>query len=139
MVTATQNNHMWAPRRDFWLALFEEGRISEAWVAFGSAAREYARNNLMRSGATDINKRFGRQQDRGGNTSLLIMKIGNKTVVDGCHSYKTHIFSRDEDAAPQLYSAMSSGRKLTKMLSIRSRCSSVVIGSRIGSCVDPLI
>lgn len=103
MVTATQDNHMWPPRRDFWLSLYEEGRIDEAWVAFGSAAREFARTNLMRSGATDINRRFGRQHDRGGSTSLLIMKIGGKIVVDGCHSYKTHIFTPDEDAAPRLY------------------------------------
>jgi hypothetical protein len=103
MVTATQDSHMWAPRRDFWLGLYDDGRIDEAWVAFGSAARDYARHNLMRQGATDINRRFGRQNDRGGSTSLLIMRIGRKIVVDGCHSYKTHIFRSDDAAAPKLY------------------------------------
>lgn len=103
MVTATQNSHMWPPRRDFWLRLYEQGRINEAWVAFGSEAREFARKNLLRSGAKNVNRRFGYQSDRGGSTSLLIMRIGNKIVVDGCHSYKTHIFSSNDPSAPKLY------------------------------------
>lgn len=31
MVTATQDNHMWPPRRDFWLKLYEDKMIDEAW------------------------------------------------------------------------------------------------------------
>jgi hypothetical protein len=103
MVTATQDSHMWPPRRDFWLKLYEDKMIDEAWVAFGSEARIYAHRNFMRSGKTDMNRRFGQQMDRGGSTSLLIMRIGNKIVVDGCHSYKTHIFRVDDMAAPKLY------------------------------------
>jgi hypothetical protein len=103
MVTATQNSHMWPPRRDFWLKLYKDKMIDEAWVAFGSQARRYAKQHLVRSGKTDMNRRFGQQVDRGGSTSLLIMRIGNKIVVDGCHSYRTHIFRRDDPKAPQLY------------------------------------
>ena len=103
MVTATQDSHMWPPRRDFWLKLYEDKMIDEAWVAFGSEARRYAQVNLVRSGKTDMNRRFARQFDRGGSTSLLIMRIGNKIVVDGCHSYKTHIFRVDAERAPKLY------------------------------------
>ncbi|RKF16883.1 hypothetical protein D6850_04960 [Roseovarius spongiae] len=103
MVTATQDNHMWPPRRDFWLQLYEDKMIDEAWVAFGSSARRYAQTHLVRSGRTDIGRRFGSQLDRGGSTSLLIMRIGNKIVVDGCHSYKTHIFRMDDPKAPKLY------------------------------------
>jgi hypothetical protein len=103
MVTATQNSHMWPPRRDFWLQLYDDKMIDEAWVAFGSEARRYAENNLLRGGQTDVKRRFARQLDRGGSTSLLIMRIGNKIVVDGCHSYKTHIFQIDDENAPKLY------------------------------------
>lgn len=95
MVTATQSSHMWGPRRDFWLQLDEDKRIDEAWVAFGTSATQYAQ---QRQGLE-----FGRQLDRGGSTSLLIMRIGNKIVVDGCHSYKTHIFRYDDPKAPKLY------------------------------------
>jgi hypothetical protein len=103
VVTATQDSHMWPPRRDFWLKLHEQGRISEAWVAFGREAREYARRNLMREGATSIAKRFGEQLDRNASTSLLVMRIGNKIVVDGCQNYKTHVFDISDPQAPKLY------------------------------------
>ncbi|MCA0045325.1 EH signature domain-containing protein [Celeribacter litoreus] len=103
MVTATQDSHMWPPRRDFWLQLYEDKMIDEAWVAFGAEARRFAQQNLVRSGGTDMNRRFGRQLDRGGSTSILIMRMGNKIVVDGCHSYKTHIFRVDDKRAPKLY------------------------------------
>lgn len=103
MVTATQDSHMWPPRRDFWLKLYHDRMIDEAWVAFGSDARRYAQQNLLSGGKTDMNRRFGRQLDRGGSTSLLIMRIGNKIVVDGCHSYKTHIFRLEDRRAPKLY------------------------------------
>ncbi|MEZ5807909.1 MAG: EH signature domain-containing protein [Zhengella sp.] len=103
MVTATQDSHMWPPRRDFWLRLYDDGLIDEAWVAFGSTARQYAQRHLFQSGESNFNRRFGRQLDRGGSTSLLIMRIGNKIVVDGCHSYQTHIFRLDDRSAPVLY------------------------------------
>ena len=103
MVTATQDSHMWGPRRDFWLKLHKENMIDEAWIAFGSDALRYAKHNLVKSGRTDLGRRFARQLDRGGSTSLLIMRLGNKIVVDGCHSYKTHIFRQDDPQAPKLY------------------------------------
>jgi hypothetical protein len=103
MVSATQNSRMWPPRRDFWLDLYEDQMIDEAWVAFGISARQYAQRHLMRGGNANQSRRFGRQLDRGGNTSLLVMRIGNKIVVDGCHSYKTHIFRQDDPNAPKLY------------------------------------
>lgn len=54
-------------------------RIDQAWVAFGAEARRFAQNNLLRSVKTNMNYRFGRQLDRGGSTSLLIMRIGARS------------------------------------------------------------
>lgn len=103
MVTATQDSHMWPPRRDFWLDLYDDGVIDEAWVAFGSAARDYAQKHLFKSEHANLVRRFGRQLDRGASTSLLVMRMGNKIVVDGCHNYKTHIFRITDPEAPKLY------------------------------------
>jgi hypothetical protein len=105
VITETQYHHQWPPRRDFWLRLFDERRIDEAWVAFGDAAREHAKRHYKGTGAFDVDKRFAKQLGRGGGTSLLIMRIGNKIVVDGCHNYKTHIFGANEPTAPKLYQA----------------------------------
>jgi hypothetical protein len=105
VVNRTQPSHMWPPRRDFWMRLYQQGHIDAAWVAFCPDAAYYARQHLISNRELDVAKRFGKQVARGsyGSTSLLIMKIGRKIVVDGCHSYKTHIFDENELAAPRLF------------------------------------
>lgn len=102
VVDAAQKDAMWVPRRDFWLQLFDEKRIDAAWVAFSSEATDYAQAHLMRQDARNVDSRFGFQRARH-NTSLLIMRIGNKVFVDGCHSYKTHVFAQDDPMAPKLF------------------------------------
>lgn len=102
VVDATQNDAMWPPRRDFWLKLYDEGKIDAAWAALSSQAFEYARQHLMRQGAKNAYTRVGYQKARQ-NTSLLIMKIGNKIMVDGCHSYRTHVFDIADPMAPKLF------------------------------------
>lgn len=105
VVTATQPSHMWPPRRDYWMKRYHQGRIDAAWVAFCPSAAKHAKRHLLRSKSTDVTRRFGSQTAGGGraDTSLLIMKIGSKIVVDGCHSYKTHIFNATNRKAPALF------------------------------------
>lgn len=101
VVSAVETSHMWEPRRKFWLGLHEQNRIDAAWVAFSDDALKRAS-----LGAAD-NKflRFGRQAAGGmrENTSLLILKIGRKIVVEGSHSYKVHVFRSDNPKSPKLY------------------------------------
>lgn len=101
VVSAVEESHMWAPRRKFWLGLHDQKRIDAAWVAFSKEGVEFAR----RKGADNRFLRFGRQEAGGSrtNTSLLILKIGNKIVVEGSHSYKVHVFKDDHPKAPRLY------------------------------------
>mgnify|MGYP003670433225 CR=1 FL=1 len=102
VVDATQKDAMWPPRRDFWLKLYDEGRIDAAWAALSSQAFEYARQHLMRQDAKNAYTRVGFQKARQ-NTSLLILKIGNKIMVDGCHNYRTHVFDIADPLAPKLF------------------------------------
>lgn len=102
VVDASQDDAMWPPRRDFWLKLYDEGLIDAAWAALSSQAFEYARQHLMRQDAKNAYTRVGYQRARQ-NTSLLIMKIGNKIMVDGCHSYRTHVFEISDPMAPTLF------------------------------------
>jgi hypothetical protein len=102
VVDATQKDPMWPPRRDFWLKLYDEGKIDAAWAALSSEAFEYARKHLMRQDAKNAYTRVGYQKARQ-NTSLLIMRIGNKIIVDGCHSYRTHVFDIADPMAPKLF------------------------------------
>jgi hypothetical protein len=105
VVDATQKDPQWQPRKKFWLKLYDEGEINEAWVAFCPSAERYARTHLIRSGFADNQRRFGKQSKGGtrSDTSILIMRIGSKIVVDGCHNYRTHIFNIDDPVAPKLY------------------------------------
>lgn len=104
VVTATQNDAMWPPRRDFWLKLYDEGKIDAAWAALSPEGYDYARENLMRRDAKNAYNRLAYQAGRKGtNTSLLIMKIGNKIMVDGCHNYRTHVFEIADPMAPKLF------------------------------------
>ena len=102
VVDAAQKDAMWPPRRDFWLKLYEEGKIDAAWAALSKEGFEYARQHLMRQDAKNAYTRVGYQQARQ-NTSLLILKIGNKIMVDGCHSYRTHVFDAADPMAPKLF------------------------------------
>ena len=105
VVDATQKDPQWQPRKKFWLKLYDEGLIEQAWVAFCPSAERYARTHLIRSGYADSVRRFAKQSKGGtrSDTSILIMKIGRKIVVDGCHNYRTHIFNIDDPVAPKLF------------------------------------
>lgn len=105
VVDATQKDPQWQPRKKFWLKLYDEGLIEQAWVAFCPSAERYARTHLIRSGYAENVRRFAKQSKGGtrSDTSILIMKIGSKIVVDGCHNYRTHIFNIDDPVAPKLF------------------------------------
>lgn len=105
VVDATQRDPQWQPRKKFWLKLYDEGLIEQAWVAFCPSAERSARTQLIRSGYADSVRRFAKQSKGGArsDTSILIMKIGSKIVVDGCHNYRTHIFNIDDPVAPKLF------------------------------------
>lgn len=105
VVDAAQKDQQWPPRKDFWLKLYDEGLIEQAWVAFCPSAEQFARTHLTRALNGDKTRRFGRQTKGGSriDTSILLMKIGDKLVVDGCHNYRTHIFNIDDPLAPKLF------------------------------------
>lgn len=101
IVSAVETSHMWEPRRRFWLQLHKEHRIDTAWVALSDEAASLARKRAAgRAGLT-----FGRQVAGGNrvNTSLLILKLGSKIVVEGSHSYKVHVFREGVAKTPKLY------------------------------------
>ena len=104
VVSAVEESHMWAPRREFWLSLHEQRRIDTAWVAFSGSAVAYAKRDFSARSNGALLK-FGRQSAGGSraDTSLLILKIGNKIVVEGSHSYRVHIFREDNLHSPKLY------------------------------------
>lgn len=101
---SAEDGYMWEPRKKFWLGLFDEGRIDDAWVAFSKDGEREARR-IRQSVQGQTNIQYARQT-AGGNrdkTSLLIMHIGRKIVVEGSHSYKVYIFNDTDQRAPQMH------------------------------------
>lgn len=100
VVNQAQQSHMWKNRRNLWLELYDDGRIINTRVAFSTLATYIARDSVNRSGVTLKRERFGWQKARQ-NTSLLIMEIGNKIFVEGCHNYGTRVFNKGDPMAPE--------------------------------------
>lgn len=104
VVSSVEDSHMWEPRRRFWLELYRAGRIDSAWVAFSRDGAALAKQ-LSKGDNQSHSLAFGLQTAGGSRTttSLLILQIGSKIVVEGSHNYKVHIFNRSDDGAPALY------------------------------------
>ena len=95
---------MWAPRRVFWLDLYRDGHIQEAWVALSDEGRRIA-DRRAREARDNTLLCFGRQTVGGAraNTSLLILRVNRRIVVEGSHNYKVHVFRPGEPGCPSLY------------------------------------
>lgn len=102
VLTEVERGHMWAEREQFWWTRLERGLIDEVWVAFNGAGHAAAMRKLPAEGRQS-GRRFGLQV---GDTdkSLLIMRIGNRIVVEGTYNFMVHAFPAADPRAPKLYS-----------------------------------
>lgn len=91
----------WPVRRRFWMGLYDEGRIDEAWPSFGGDAAVIA-DSLARTTGDPAYAAYGRQIKRK-DTSLLFMRIGKFIVVEGSHNFRVHVFRQDSPESPRLY------------------------------------
>ena len=92
---------MWEKRLRVWKNdFFDKGYIKDSCVAFSPTAIRIASVDLNDRGFEELERWIGVQR-KVANTSLLIMKINNKIVVEGCHNYKTRIFTEDNHYAPE--------------------------------------
>lgn len=99
----TQNNNHWPGRRRFWMSLYEDGRIDEAWFALGDDIIPIANKLHQRTGDKSYLS-FGRQIPRKG-TCLLFIRIGEKIFVEGSHNFRIHTFPNPIRPTPQLYAS----------------------------------
>lgn len=101
VVDETAYRQQWAYRRAFWMAYQEKGWILDAWVGFGSEGAQRAQAAFGR------NVSFGRLTaswkpvDSG--HAVLIMRIGDYTVVDWSHNGRCIIWPTADQAAPRPY------------------------------------
>lgn len=101
VLTEVERGHMWADREAFWWTLYEQGRIDEVWIAFNEAGYRAAMDKLPMD-ARQSGRRFGKQTGEK-DKSLLIMRIGNRIIVEGTYNFMVHAFDGQGSQAPKLY------------------------------------
>lgn len=101
VLTEVERGHMWADREAFWWTLYEQGRINEVWIAFNEAGHQAAMNKISVA-ARQSGRRFGKQTGEK-DKSLLIMRIGNRIIVEGTYNFMVHAFDAQSPQAPKLY------------------------------------
>jgi hypothetical protein len=114
---------MWRNRVDFWRNLYKQNRIDSAWAALSSDGETIARRRAQRGGNEGLAKAFGRQVSGGSRsrTSILIVKCGDKIVVEGSDNYKVHIFRDADPNAPRLFQNRYECERIRRSLSEREK------------------
>jgi hypothetical protein len=92
----------WAARRRFWMGMFQNGRIDDAWASYSKAARAIA-VDLYRKTDDAAFREHARQIGSRKTTCLLIMQVGEFVVVEGSHNLRVHIFRATDQNAPKLH------------------------------------
>ncbi|MEZ5887883.1 MAG: EH signature domain-containing protein [Paracoccaceae bacterium] len=96
-------SHQWDERRRFWTHLYDQGLIDEAWVVLGASAAPIAKRLAKErgdAGFLNFALQAGRTRE---DTCLLIMRIGEKVIVEGSHNFRVHIFPTSSRRTPELY------------------------------------
>lgn len=102
VISEVEKRDTWRMRRHFWTTLYEEGTVQEAWVALHPIAEAVALRRETETG--DVSYRsFGKQSGSRTSTSLLIMRAGDKIIVEGSHTYRVHVFDEEFPGRPKLY------------------------------------
>lgn len=101
VLTDVELKNMWPDREEFWMGLYERGLIDDVRVAFNTDGYREAIRTLNIN-PQDAHRWFARQVGEK-DKSLLIMRIGGKTVVEGTYSFKVRVFAEGAHSAPTLY------------------------------------
>ncbi len=104
IVSQTNDSHQWEERSEFWEHYFEEGTVTDAWVALGPRAAQVARS-LVARGELESNSAYA--ELRGGGVepdhSMLMFKLNGFTVTEWTHLGKVRIYDERNADAPKFY------------------------------------
>ena len=106
------NDHQFPQRRDFWIDYFNRGLVSDAWVVLAKKGAEEA-IRYQKQGDHDFAKLIwasltGAKPDQ----CVLLMKIGNITVVEWSHSGACRVWKKGDSNAPNFSSRSYTGSDL---------------------------
>lgn len=115
VVSESNDTIQWAERSKFWGYYFDQGLVTDAWVALGPAAANVARR-LVRQGEIASTSSYGVLEGGGvqSDHSVLIFGLGDFVITEWTHSGKVRIYDRRNRHCPSFY------QKRYSTLNIRS-------------------
>jgi EH_Signature domain len=104
VVNASNDTEQWEQRYEFWSHYFDQGLVSDAWVALGPAAAMEARR-LVRSGEIASAADYGVLEGGGvqSDHSVLMFKLGDFVITEWTHSGKVRVYDERNRNAPRFY------------------------------------
>ena len=110
--TGDGHSHQFPKRKDFWLSYFQQNAVSEAWVLLGKKASAYMRR-LKQEGDTEIaSLQHGKLVGGSNEQSVLVMRVGDVTVVEWSHDGACRVWSATDRRAPSLYRPVTERHEL---------------------------
>lgn len=103
----------WEYRQRFWMAYYEGGYISEAWLALGKNAMSMYRERHRSSGLACSSLEGAEAKQ-----SVLLLKLANLTFVEWSHNGSLRAFREDGVDTPSLYDNYYESSKLRDARSI---------------------
>ena len=104
--TEADKSRMWSNRRKLWDDLYKDGHITEAWFVLSRDGEGIAQR-LERSDPNHVKIPFAQNISGSADRKkcLLLMKINKHWVVEGSHSFKTHVFDQNDNTSVKALSA----------------------------------
>ena len=113
------HSHQFPKRKAFWLAYFQQSAVSDAWVLLGKKASAYVRQLKARGDSDIASLQYGKLNGATNEQSVLIMKVGNATVVEWSHDGACRIWTSSDGRAPALYGRETERQELMKEAAVR--------------------
>lgn len=111
--------HQFPKRKAFWLSYFQQNAVSDAWVLLGKKASAYVRQLKARGDSDIASLQYGKLIGATNEQSVLIMKVGEATVVEWSHSGACRIWLSSDRRAPTLYRYETERQELMKDAPVR--------------------
>lgn len=101
IVDETAYQNQWEYRRAFWMAYYERGAISDAWVAFAPRGAERARQ--LFGAHTSFGRLRATWKPVENGHAVLLMRIGDLVVIDWSHNGRCIVWPVSDQECPVLY------------------------------------
>lgn len=94
--------HHFPKRKEFWLRYFKQKAVSEAWVVLGRKAESRIKELKKRGDEEIQGLSFGVLNGASYDQCVLIMRVGDLTVMEWSHSGACRVWNRSDTRAPFL-------------------------------------